>query len=71
MWLVCYLVNVYSQSVIEDNHLLSFTCAGVQELLVLSCSHIQIYSWLSIWTNTYQGSCTHTENSAVTHTGSI
>lgn len=56
----CYLVNVCCQSVIEDNHLLPFTYAGVQKLLVLGCSHIQIYWCFSIRSNTYQGSCIET-----------
>lgn len=56
-----YLVNVYSQSVIEDDHLLSFSCAGVEEFMVFSCSHIQIYRRFSTWPDTDQGSCTHAE----------
>lgn len=63
VWRLFYLVDVDSQPVIEDNHLLSFTRAGAEEFLVLGCSHVQIHGRFSTGPNTYHGSCTHTDNS--------
>lgn len=59
-----YLLDVYSQAVVQGNHLLSLTGACAEESLVLSCSSVQIHSTSCNPKTHAQTQCSHTNTAA-------